>query len=218
MSRGQLNFTSFALACGLALPSCARETAIGPGGDQGTLVIRADVTGTAVATVVVDVTAPDIATALVFNIPISNGVAEDTITVPTGSNRTITMRAFDAGGVETQAGSVTLDIAPGTSPTISVVLTPLTDDLPITVTLGRFIVTVTPSRDTLAIGATVQLTASIKDSNGNPTDGAVRWATDHPGVARVDDSGLVTAVAPGNTKIVGTFRGAAGTATVSVTR
>ena len=218
MSRRQLNFTSFALASLLALPSCARENAIGPGGGEGTLVIRADVTGTAVATVVVDVTAPDIATALVFNIPISNGVAEGTITVPTGSNRTITMRAFDAGGVETHAGSVTLDIAPGTNATISLVLTPLTDDLPITVTLGRFIVTVTPSRDTLAIGATVQLTASIKDWNGNPVDGTVRWGTDHPGVARVDDSGLVTAVAPGNTTIVGTFRGAAGTATVSVTR
>ena len=59
MSCRQLNFTSFALACLLALPSCARESAMGPGGGQGTLVIRADVTGTAVATVVVVVTAPD---------------------------------------------------------------------------------------------------------------------------------------------------------------
>jgi len=208
---------SLTLASLLALPSCGRQTAVGPGGDQGTFVIRADASGTAVATVVVNVAAPDIPSPLVFNLPVIDGVAAGAITLPAGSHRTITIRAFDAGGIQTHAGSVTLDVAPGSNGTISVVLTPLTDDVSITVTLGRYIVTVTPTPDTLAIGSTVQLTASITDWNGNATAGTVSWATNDPAVARVDGSGLVTAVGAGTAAIVGTFQGAAGAAAVTVT-
>ena len=217
MSRKQFSFISITLACQLALPSCGNQSAVGPGGGQGTLVIRADVSGTAVATVVVNVAAPDIPTPLVFNLPVTDGVAAGTITLPAGSHRTITIRAFDAGGIQTHAGSVTLDVAPGSNETISAVLTPLTDDVSITVTLGRYVVTVTPSPDTLAIGRTVQLTASITEWNGNPTTGTVRWGTNDPAVARVDGSGLATAVGAGTAAIVATFRGAAGAAAVTVT-
>jgi uncharacterized protein YjdB len=169
-----------------------------------------------VATVVADVTAPDVPTTLVFNIPILGGVAQGTITVPAGSNRTIALRAFDAGGVETHDGSITLTIQPGTNPTLSMALRPLTGDLPVHATLGSFTVTVTPSANTLAIGSTVHLTAAITDWNGNPTTGTVSWATDNPGVASVDASGLVTAEGGGNTTISATFAGVAGTATVNV--
>ena len=217
MSRKQVSFISITLAGLLALTSCGRQTAVGPGSGEGTLVIRADVSGTAVATVVVNVAAPDIPTPLVFNLPVTDGVAAGAITLPAGSHRTITIRAFDAGGIETHAGSVTLDVAPGSNGTISAVLTPLTDDVSITVTLGRYIVTLTPTPDTLAIGSTVQLTASITDWNGNATAGTVSWATNDPAVARVDGSGLVTAVGAGTAAIVGTFQGAAGAAAVTVT-
>ena len=63
--------------------------------------MRADVSGTAVATVVVEVTAPDIPAPLVFNFIVTDGIASGTITIPAGTGRTITIRAFDAGGVET---------------------------------------------------------------------------------------------------------------------
>jgi len=225
MSRTRLSFASFALASLLAFASCTQRGVVEPfQTGAATLVIRADLSGTAVATVVVEATAPDIATALVFNIPIVNRVASGTITVPAGSSRTITLRAYDAGGVQTHSGSVTVNVQAGTNPTISVVLTPLTGGLPITVTLGNLTVTVTPpsgslglAGNSLGLPGTVQLTAVIKDWNGNPVTGVATWATRDPGVALVDASGLVTAAGAGTTTISAAFEGATGTATVTVT-
>src|ERR1041385_4506640 len=101
MSRKQFSFLSLALVCLLALQSCGRQSPVGPGGAEGTLVIRADVSGTAVATGVVSVAAPDIPTPLVFNLPVVDGVAAGAVRLPAGSHRTVTIRAFDAGGIET---------------------------------------------------------------------------------------------------------------------
>src|SRR2546427_327897 len=113
----------------------------------------------------------------------------------------------------------------GTTPTIVLVLTPLTGNVPIHVTLGSFAVTLSPPAPTLAVGQTVPLNVSITDWNGNPvtvwngnpvTNATVSWATDHPGIASVDGSGLVTAQGAGSTKIAATFQGAVGTAAVTV--
>jgi len=208
--------TSLFVTVGLltVLASCGQNT-VGPVGDA-TLVINANLTGTMVATVVADVTAPDIPTMLVFNIPIVNGIATRAITVPAGSNRTVTLRAYDAAGVETHSGSTTLTIQPGTNPTMAIVLTPLTGDLPITVTLGSFSVTVTPPSANLAIDGTVQLSAAIRDAKGNSTTGVVSWATHNPGVATVDGAGLVTATGAGTTSISAVVQGVTGTATITV--
>ena len=216
MSRKWLRSASMALACVVAWVSC-NPNGIGPTGGEATLSIRADVSGTSVATVVVDVTAPDIPTALVFNIPVVSGVALGTITVPAGSNRTVSMRAFDAAGVETHSGSITITIQPGSDPTLSMVLQPLMGDVPIDVTLGSILVAVTPSLASLVIGDTMRLTASMTDWNGNPTAGTVSWATNNPGVAFVDNGGLVTAFGAGTSTISATFQGAAGDATITVT-
>jgi len=123
---------------------------------ETTLFVRADVAAVAVARLVVEVTAPDIATPLAFNILITNGVAAGIVTIPAGSSRTITLHAFDAGGVETHRGSVTVTIQPGTNPVISLVLAPLAGDAPINATLGSFVVTVTPAADTLSIAGVDQ--------------------------------------------------------------
>ena len=172
------------------------------------------------AGLVVEVTAPDITSLLVFNIPIANGVASGTITLPAGSNRTITMHAFDAGGVETHRGSVIVTIRAGTNPTIALVLAPLAGDVPINATLGSFVISVTPGADTLAIGGTAALTASIVDASGNPIIDRVVWATLNPGIATVASTGdrtaQVTAVRPGTTSIVASFGGSGGTAAVVV--
>jgi hypothetical protein len=216
MSRTWLRSASIALACLVAWVSC-NPNGVGPTGGQATLIVRADVSGTAVATVVVGVTAPDIPAALVFNIAVVNGVALGTITVPAGSNRTITMRAFDAGGVETHSGSITMNVQPGSDPTLSIVLQPLTGDVPINATLGSILVAVAPSTASRVIGDTVRLTASMTDWNGNPAVGTVSWATNNPGVALVDTSGLVKAFGAGTTTVSATFQGAAGHATITVT-
>ena len=154
---------------------------------------------------------------LVFNIPIVNGTATGTITIPAGSNRTIAMHAYDAGGVETHNGSVTVTIVSGTNPNLAILLTPLTGDVPVTVTLGTVTVTVSPTTATLTVGGTRQLSATILDSQGQPTTGVVTWATHHPGIATVDAAGLVTATGVGTTLISAVFRGVTGTATITVT-
>ena len=185
---------------------------------EATLSVTANLSGTMVATLVADVTAPDIPTMLTFNIPIANGSASGTITVPAGSNRTIALRAYDAGGVQTHNGSVTVTILPGTNPSVPILLTPLTGDLPINVTLGSVTVTVSPSSATLSLSpvGTVQLSATILDADGHTTTGVIAWATRHPGIATVSATGLVTATGVGTTTISAVNRGVTGTATITV--
>jgi len=187
---------------------------------ETTLFVRADVAAVAVARLVVEVTAPDIATPLAFNILITNGVAAGIVTIPAGSSRTITLHAFDAGGVETHRGSVIVTIRAGTNPTIALVLAPLAGDAPINATLGSFVVTVTPAADTLSIAATATLTATIVDASGSPVADRVVWATLDPGVATVASTGdrtaQVTAVRPGGTTVIASFGGSGGTSAIIV--
>ncbi len=78
-------------------------------------------------------------------------------------------------------------------------------------------VTVTPNPDTLASGSTLQLTATPKDSAGNPLAGrTVTWTTSDTTIAKVSATGLVTAVKVGTATITATVQGVAGTATVVV--
>jgi len=78
-------------------------------------------------------------------------------------------------------------------------------------------VTVTPSPASVQQGATVQLTATPKDANGNPLSGrVVTWASNNTAVATVNGSGLVTGVAGGSATITATSEGQSGTAAVTV--
>ena len=79
-------------------------------------------------------------------------------------------------------------------------------------------VTVTPATVQLtALGATEQLTAEVRDQNGNAMAGAaVSWASSAASVATVSASGLVTAVVNGTATITATAGSATGSATVTV--
>jgi hypothetical protein len=220
MLRPSLRSVPVALATTMLLAACGHGP-VNPSRDQGTLIVRADVAGSAVETLVAEVTAPDIPTALTFNIPIAGGVASGTITIPAGSNRAVALRAYDAGGILTHNGGVTVNIQPGANPSVAITLMPLTGDQPIVVTLGSFAITVTPSAATVAVASTQPLSVSITDWNGTTVTPTVTepviWATSHPGTATVDAAGLVTGAGVGTTTITATFRGAAGTATINVT-
>ncbi|MXY48485.1 MAG: Ig domain-containing protein, partial [Gemmatimonadetes bacterium] len=79
-------------------------------------------------------------------------------------------------------------------------------------------ITVAPSSHTLAsIGATVQLTATVRDQNNNTMTGqAVTWTSSVTAVATVSGNGLVTAVSNGTTQITARSGNASGTANITV--
>ena len=79
-------------------------------------------------------------------------------------------------------------------------------------------VTVNPATARLAsLGATVQLSAEVRDQNGNAMGGTtVTWSSSSTSVATVDASGLVTAVDNGDATVTATAGSASGTAVVTV--
>lgn len=79
-------------------------------------------------------------------------------------------------------------------------------------------VSVTPGAADLAAGATAQLTATVTDSSGGALTGrVVTWASNNPGVATVNTTGLVRAVAAGLATITATSEGKSGSAAITAT-
>ncbi len=180
------------------------------------LEVRVSIAGTAATSVVARVTAPDLAQPLVFQLAISNGQASGRIEIPAGARRTIVVHVSDAKGIETHRGTTTIDVRPGSNPTMAVELVPVMVDSPITVTVGLFAVTVTPPTRVLTVGETVRLQAAIADGSGAAVQGGVTWASTNPSVVSVDATGLVTARRAGTASIVAVFGPAAGGATITV--
>jgi hypothetical protein len=186
--------------------------------DPGRLIVSANVAGTPIATVVVEVTASDITTPLVFNLTLADGRASGTITVPAGSARRITIRAYDAGGIETHRGSTTIDVREGAAnPSVSISVLSLGGDQPIVAQLSTHSVTVTGAAS-VAVGASVSFTAVVKDADGNVVtpNGELRWATNAPAIATVSASGDVTGVKVGSAAIMATYRGVGHSVAISV--
>lgn len=81
---------------------------------------------------------------------------------------------------------------------------------------------VTLSPDSLfldSVGATAQLSASVRDQNGQTMAGAaVSWSSSAPLVASVTSQGVVTAVGEGTTTILALSGGASGSSRVVVAR
>ena len=215
MVRNNSSPTLAALTSLFVIAACGAGNVTPPPDGQATLMVTADVSATTAAMVVVEVTGPGIPTPLVFNLGINSGVASGAITIPVGTNRVITVRAFDASTppVETHEGTATVNVQAGNNTTVSLTLTPLTGEVPVSATVGSITVAVAPSTITIAIGATTTFTATITGATGTPTP---RWATRDPGIASVGTDGVVTGVGAGTTTIVATFQGVAGAATVTV--
>ena len=79
-------------------------------------------------------------------------------------------------------------------------------------------VSVTPPTATLTTqGATVALSASARDQNGDPMpDATFTWSSGAPSVASVDGDGVVTAVGNGTATVSATTDGVSGSASVTV--
>jgi hypothetical protein len=78
-------------------------------------------------------------------------------------------------------------------------------------------VTVSPATPSLAIGATMQLTATGIAANGASVSGVSwTWTSSAQNVATVSNTGLVTAVAAGTALIMASSSGSAGSTTITV--
>lgn len=78
-------------------------------------------------------------------------------------------------------------------------------------------ITLAPDTDSVAVGGTTALSATVYGPGGSPLSGQrVFWNTENPAVATVSDDGVVTGVAPGSTRIAASAAGASGFAAITV--
>jgi Bacterial Ig-like domain (group 2) len=78
-------------------------------------------------------------------------------------------------------------------------------------------VAIVPRAPTVPPGAAVPLSAALRNAAGDRVFGrAITWSSDDPGIAPVDASGLLTAVAAGRTTVRATAGGALGMAPITV--
>ena len=78
-------------------------------------------------------------------------------------------------------------------------------------------VEVAPLGEALAVGGSTVLRATARSANGDPrTDANIQWSSKSPAVAKVDESGLVTAGAPGTATVVATAGAASGEVVIHV--
>jgi uncharacterized protein YjdB len=78
-------------------------------------------------------------------------------------------------------------------------------------------VSVSPGSSSLLVGATVQLSATLRDASNNVLTGrVVTWSSANSGIASVSSTGLVRGVAAGSTTITATSETKTGTATENV--
>ena len=160
-----------------------------------------------------------------------------TATVGVGRTSTLVARAFDAQGGElfgraatwssgntaivtvSPQGAIT-GVAPGGPATVTATIEGQSGTAQVSVTeIAVASVTVSPSTSTIPAGTTVQLSAELKDDQGNVLTGrAVLWTTTDAVRTSVSNTGLVTGLAPGGpATILATSEGRSGAAAVTVT-
>lgn len=77
-------------------------------------------------------------------------------------------------------------------------------------------ITLSLSSDTLLVGETVQLTATLRDQANNVVTREISWSSSNPSVASVSGTGLVTGVGDGETTVSATVDGKTASATFTV--
>ena len=183
---------------------------------SGRLSVSAQFELNTATNLVIEVSAPDIPVPLVFNLPIVNGTATGSVTIPAGGNRLIVVRAFD-GRTETHRGTRTVTIVEGVNASLAIPLLPLAGTVPVTVTFGVAIVTVTPLTWTLQVDQTVSFSATLMDATGALQSNAViRWASTDTRLLTIDSAGVATARDTGTVMVVAVANGAAGRAIITV--
>lgn len=166
-----------------------------------------------VATVAVSPAAPAI---------LVNGTVQMSATMKDASGNVLSGRAVawatSASGVATiSASGLVTGVAAGTA-TITATSEGKSGTATVTVQVAPVAtIAVSPSAPSIAINATVQLSATLKDASGNVLTGrTVTWTTAAASIATVSGSGLVTGVTAGQVTITATSEGKTGTSVVTV--
>ncbi len=136
----------------------------------------------------------------------------------TGTGNTLTPPAGPTSASGVATGKLSSTVAEAKTISATVNGTALTPTVTVTVTAAPVAsVTVTPAASSIFVGGTQQLTAVLKDANGNQLSGRVlTWATSNGAVATVSGNGLVTGAAAGSATITATSEGQGGTSAISV--
>lgn len=170
-----------------------------------------------VSSVVVTVTGARIDPPLVFNFPVINDTARGTVTLPIGTNRTLTAQAFDSAGLEVLRGQRTFDVSAGTNAAVVVVMAPMTGSVAVTAVIGNVTLSLTAAASTVRAGGTVALTAEVRDETNAVVSVPVRYAVSRPPAARVRSDGVLMALDTGSVTVTATAFGRAASATLTLT-
>jgi uncharacterized protein YjdB len=133
------------------------------------------------------------------------------------SGRVVTWTSANSGTASVSSTGLITGVSAGTT-SITATSEGKTASASVTVTLAPVAsVTVSLPNGTLAVGASVQATATLRDANNNVLTGrTVTWATGNIAFATVSTSGLVLGVAAGNTTVNATSGGVSGSANLTV--
>jgi uncharacterized protein YjdB len=135
------------------------------------------------------------------------------------TGRTVTWQSSNTSVASVNSSGVVTGLAPGTS-TITATSEGHSGTSTLSVTLAPVAtVTVSPASASVTAGTTRQLTATLRDANGNVLTGrTVTWSTDDPMIATVNSSGLVMGKKQGTAHITATSEGKSDASTVTVTK
>lgn len=147
----------------------------------------------------------------------TSGTATASVVVPVGFPRILEIKIYDIANVLLFQGIDTIAVLAGTNPPKVVNVTPVNGNVPIQIIVGSYVVSVSPTSATIALGATRTFTATVLNPGGAPSAIPARWATSNPAIVTVDSiSGVATGVLAGSTTITATALGVAAAATVTV--
>lgn len=133
------------------------------------------------------------------------------------SGRTVLWASSDGSRATVSATGVVTGVAPG-SVTITATSEGIVGGVAITVILPPVtVVTVTSTASNVFVGATLPMTATLKDASGAVLNGRViQWTSSDPSKATVSNAGVVTGVAPGSVTISATSEGIIGSLVITV--